>query len=283
MDAIKVKKVDEKSKNQALYELKSYGYSRIENYLDTSIVKQLKKMVESRYDENKRNGIKQYPGAPERDASDKIIYSIYNEDKLFIDLLTTEFVKWIAMESLNDPYYRFLPSNKPNYILTYYNARSSGAALDLHIDSYIPFVGEKPNMMQFVFLLEDSTEENGCTVVVPGSHQSGKYTNRSLEKAVPIIGSAGDLIFWDSRLWHGTLENKSKNSRWALVATFGMWWIKQSIDIPRSMNETIYIQCSSEQKQLLGFCSIPPCDPFERTNTKMGYDELKQSPKDYFL
>ena len=82
----------------------------------------------------------------------------------------------------------------------------------------------------------------------------------------------GDLIFWDSRLWHGTLESISKRSRWALIATLGMWWIKPSMDIVSSMNNSIYQSCTNKQKQLLGFCAIPPKNPLERNNTKCGCD-----------
>ena len=196
-------------------------------------------------------------------------------------MLVSPVVTAIASAKLNDPHYRFLPDSVPNYVLQYYNARSSGQKLDLHIDSHIPFIGEFTNMMQFVFLLQDSDTENGCTVVVPGSHKSGTFTDRDLKNVQPLTGKAGDLIFWDSRLWHGTLENITGRSRWALIATIGMWWVKPSMDIVRSMNDDIYRQCTDQQKQLLGFCAVPPTDPLQRNNTKCGYDFLKPSVKDY--
>ena len=184
---------------------------------------------------------------------------------------------------LNDEYYRFLDPNLPNFTLNYYNARSSGKKLDLHIDSHIPFPGDHATMMQFVFLLEDSNEANGCTVVVPKSHQSGQYTDRSLDLSslTKLEGKKGDFIIWDSRLWHGTLENVSKVSRWALIATFGRWWIKPSIDIVRSVDSKIYEKCTDIEKQLLGFCSIPPRDPLDRINTKCGFDFLKSKLDEY--
>jgi ectoine hydroxylase-related dioxygenase (phytanoyl-CoA dioxygenase family) len=200
-----------------------------------------------------------------------------------LDILVTPTVRALAIKKLNDVYYRFLPPEMPNYTLLYYNARSSGSKLDLHIDSHIPFTGSRTIMMQFVFLLEDADESNGCTVVVPGSHKSAEYTDRELDKVYPLAGKAGDLICWDSRLWHGTRENTSKRSRWALIATLGMWWIKPSMDIVRSVDDKIYRGCSNEQKQLLGFCSIPPVSPLERVNTKCGYEFLKTSVKEYDL
>jgi hypothetical protein len=229
-----------------------------------------------------KNAIETYSGRPARDSRDRIVYNLQNKHKIFSDLLGASLVRKICMNKLNDNYYRFIPPDKPNYILSYYNARSSGAKLDLHIDSYVPNAGPWCTAMQLVYLLDDTYEGNGCTVVVPGSHRSGEYTDRSLEKVVPIIGKAGDLVIWDSRIWHGTTENTAGTSRWALVATLTQWWIKQSMDIPRALPESIYRELGDEQKALLGFCAIPPHDEHERINTKCGYDFLKPSVADYF-
>lgn len=266
---------------QALKELECYGYCCVRNFLNPGTINTLLAKTNQYYTAANLQAKVEYAGTPARDKDDKILYSLHNLDRIFLDILVTPLIRAIALEKLNDPYYRFLPPEVPNYVLLYYNARSSGGKLDLHIDSHIPFVGSRTIMMQFVVLLEDSDEGNGCTVVVPGSHKSGSYTDRELEKIYPLVGKAGDLICWDSRLWHGTLENTSRRSRWALVATLGMWWIKPSMDIVRGMNDSIYQRCSNEQKQLLGFCSIPPISPLDRVNTKCGYDFLKPSIKDY--
>ena len=55
-------------------------------------------------------------------------------------------------------------------------------------------------------------KKNGCTIVVPKSHQIGVYSNKKTRKIMPLVGKVGDLIIWVSRLWHGTLENYSKKS-----------------------------------------------------------------------
>ena len=168
-----------------------------------------------------------------------------------------------------------MPKSKPNYIVNYFNARSSGLKLDLHIDCHIPFKSKKTFMMQFVFLLEESKKSNGCTIVVKGSHKSGKFSNRKSKNITYLQGSPGDLIIWDSRLWHGTTDNKLKKSRWAIIVTFSSWFIKQKMDITRSLPNKIFNMCSKMQKQILGFCSIPPTSEKERINTKTGYENLK--------
>jgi hypothetical protein len=55
------------------------------------------------------------------------------------------------------------------------------------------------------------------------------------------------------------------------------------MNIPKTISNELYRELSDAQKLLLGFCSIPPSDPFERVNTKTGYDFLKPNVGDYKL
>lgn len=268
--------------SQKLKDLDIYGYTKIENYLGQQEVNRYLELVEKNYKEINSEEKIQYKGTPDRDRTDGILYNLQNKDKLFVDLISSEAVEFIAKEKLNDRHYRFLPEDAPNYILLYYNARSSGSKLDLHIDSHIPFLGKYTTNMQFAFLLEDMDESNGCTVVLPGSHQAGSYTDREMTNLTPVCAKAGDLICWDSRIWHGTKPNESGRSRWMLIATLGMWWMKPSMDIPRSLPESIYSQLNDKQKALMGYCSMPPVNEFERNNTKCGYDFLKPRVEDYY-
>lgn len=271
--------LDDAMEEQYLRHLDAYGYVVIPQGLPPELTAGMRSLVIQHWLTSSKT---KYEGKPERDADDRFVYNLQNKDKAFIDLLSMPVVKSILMSKLNDPFYRFLPTDKPNYILNYYNARSSGQKLDLHIDSYVPNPGPYTTMMQVVFVLEDMNEANGCTVVVPGSHRSGQYTDRELKTHVPLIAKAGDIVLWDSRIWHGTTENASKKSRWALIATFSQWWIKQSMDMPRALPKEIYTQLSDEQKCLIGFCSLPPKNETQRINTKTGYDFLKPALDDYW-
>jgi len=60
-----------------------------------------------------------------------------------------------------------------------------------------------------------------------------------------------------------------------------MWWIKPSMNICASMSNSIYKKCSNLEKQILGFCSIPPRNEYERINTKSNYSFLKKNVFDY--
>jgi len=91
------------------------------------------------------------------------------------------------------------------------------------------------DVVTFVLLLDSSTDANGCLCVVPGSHRE-RYTlyrgerfvgevtpetARELEaRAVPVTGEAGDAVFIDSWLVHGSGPNRSDSPRTLLIAEY---------------------------------------------------------------
>ena len=274
-----MREVTQSELENCLRDLDIYGFTTIKNAISKQKIDDLLQRVENGYSQIKNH---KDIGLSARDANDKMVYNLQNKDIEFINILDYQPVKEILIRKLNDKYYRFIDEEHPNYILNYYNARSSGSYLPLHIDSHIPSPGSHTWAMQVVFLLEDMDQDNGCTTVVPGSHLSGMYTDRDLTNLKYINASAGDIVIWDSRLWHGTAENVSHTSRWALIATFTRWWLKQTMDITRSLPNEIYKNLSDEQKLLLGFCSIPPSDQSQRINTKTSYSELLDNVEDYY-
>ena len=207
----------------------------------------------------------------------RILYSLENKDLLFTRvMLGHPIARGLKMALLNDEWYKQIPQNMPNYILRAMIARSGGAdALPLHIDSFIPSSGSYCWAMQVAFILEDQSEENGCAVIVPGSHLFDEYANQdALVDAVPIIPSRGDMVVWDSRAWHGARGNSTGQTRWSFIATFSRWWIKQNYDTVRNIPATIYDELSDEEKSVLGFCSAPPHDEYQRVDIKAGYEIL---------
>jgi len=216
-------------------------------------------------------------------ALDRYVYHLQYKDVRFTHLFGASNILQILQPFLNDPFYSQIPKGNPNFVLAYYNARSSVAPLDLHIDSYVPSVGNFTTSMQISFSLQGQSSSNGATLVVPGSHLLNKYPDRSrkLPSEIALECDPGDAIIWDSRLWHGALENESGKSRWSLVATFRPWWAKQNFDPVSGLPEDIYSQLSLIEKGLLGFLSLPPKDETEKVALKEGYSDLLDSVKQY--
>jgi len=216
-------------------------------------------------------------------ALDRYVYHLQYKDVRFIQLFGSSNILEILQPFLNDPFYTQIPKGNPNFTLAYYNARSSVAPLELHIDSYVPSVGNFTTSMQISFSLEGQTKANGATIVVPGSHLLNKYPDRprKCQNEIVLECDPGDAIIWDSRLWHGALANESGTSRWSLVATFRPWWAKQNFDPVSGLPENVYSQLSPVEKGLLGFLSLPPKNEMEKVALKEGYTDLLDSVKQY--
>jgi ectoine hydroxylase-related dioxygenase (phytanoyl-CoA dioxygenase family) len=73
-------------------------------------------------------------------------------------------------------------------------------------------------------LLDDFTDKNGATEVIPGSHRFGRRpVNKNFEDhkgLKKLIASKGSLIIFSGYLWHRSGQNNSTSSRRALLGSF---------------------------------------------------------------
>jgi ectoine hydroxylase-related dioxygenase (phytanoyl-CoA dioxygenase family) len=113
-----------------------------------------------------------------------------------------------------------------------------GSRFRWHQDSpywahFHPDVERLPNAM---ISIDDATEVNGCLRVIPGSHRDGMlpglegegrlgplftdpaHFDESLQ--VPVILSAGSLLFFSPSIVHGSEPNNSTERRRALIFTY---------------------------------------------------------------
>ena len=218
------------------------------------------------------------PNVPFLNRDQFAIYNLQNKEHFFLKLLfKSADIEDALKHFLNDPWYKPIAADEPNYILRGYTGRSSNVSLPLHIDSMIPYLSTQLISLQLSIILEDQDEQNGCTLVVPGSHLSGEYVSQeALGQAIPVPSQAGDAVIWDSRLWHGALANHSERTRWAMIATFARWWVKQSFNITGNLPTHIFNELTDSQKAVMGFCSIPFNNESEGIDMKVGYEALHQ-------
>jgi phytanoyl-CoA hydroxylase len=123
----------------------------------------------------------------------------------------------------------------PN-ILLYYSMMMmkparSGAPAPWHQD-FAHFVHDKAKLVACQVYLDDSTLENGCIHVVPGSHKlgllnhykDGEFTEIVQgdtaaydRQAVAVPARAGSMVFWHVMTLHSSQANRSDNPRRAIV------------------------------------------------------------------
>jgi len=255
--------------------IESDGFCIIKNAVNENTAAVLLEKVKTLYE---RGDKPDQSSVPRLNQLSKVVYNPDHKDVFFSKtIFSIDPLRNILIHFLNDAWYKPIPKDMPNYILRAMIARSSSdSALPLHLDSFIPSSGKHSFIMQAALLLNDQTVENGCTIVVPGSHRSDEYAPPEMfDSAEPILASKGDLVIWDSRLWHGALPNTVGGERWSLISTFTCWWIKQNYQTPISLPDNIYRDLNNEERAIMGFCSYPPHDEFERIDIKAGYEILK--------
>ena len=269
-------------------EIKENGYTIIRNATPPDLTNRLlKTVIEIR---EKRWAIAEEHGYPTR--ANGCVFGLQNESLLLIRTMFSHPITTpIAINLLNDSWYKAIAPDRPNFISRNgIRAQSSGKdGLVMHIDSFIPGTGKRPWLLQVFMVLEDQDESNGTTLVVPKSHLSDEYaTPESLKDAVPLCPKAGDIIIWDGRLWHGTTPNPEEKSRLVLASGFSCWFIKPKFDLPGALPDSIYQQLTDDEKVIMGFASPTFSDEFDPRftedthNARAGYDVFPRHAPSFY-
>jgi hypothetical protein len=123
------------------------------------------------------------------------------------------------------------------------------------------FTGDINLMLNMLVMLDDFTEENGATYLLPGSHRSSEKPSEETfyKSAVRTVGKSGDIILFNSNLWHAAGVNTTDQQRRALTLTFTKPFLKQQLDYPRALGYEAESSLSDRLQQLIGYNSRIPC------------------------
>jgi ectoine hydroxylase-related dioxygenase (phytanoyl-CoA dioxygenase family) len=103
-------------------------------------------------------------------------------------------------------------------------------------------------------MLDDFTEANGATRVVPGSHLRGRTPSGPEPESVRMLGEAGCLGFIDGRVWHGTSPNTTAGERRrGIFAYYCAPYLRQQENVFRSLDPTVRRGLSRRMRALLGY------------------------------
>ncbi len=155
---------------------------------------------------------------------------------------------------------------------------------DYHIDQkWVAGHLDYPIMVTVFYLLTDFTYDNGCTLVVPGSHKiptpvygvvrpelppqpNGRpawdralYSGLAPEvtkNAVPVEAPAGTAFIFEGRLWHAAGINTSGELRAHINTVYCAPYIRQRELYPMNLSQDVVDQLSDAQLTMLGFDTL---------------------------
>ncbi|MCY4059583.1 MAG: phytanoyl-CoA dioxygenase family protein, partial [Gammaproteobacteria bacterium] len=107
-----------------------------------------------------------------------------------------------------------------------------------------------------MWMLDDFTAENGATLVVPGSHLSGRQPDHDLDSNanwVPATGPAGTVLALEGRIWHSTGVNTTNRYRTGLTINFCAPQFRQQENFLLGTLPAVVEEASPELLALMGF------------------------------
>ncbi len=119
-------------------------------------------------------------------------------------------------------------------------------------------------MINMLVMLDDFTLDNGATWFLTGSNNKDERPDETYfyQQADRAVGKAGDIILFDSLLWHAAGKNTTDKVRRALTLTFSRPFMKQQLDYPRLIGYHRYDsrEFSEDVCQVIGFNSRVPAN-----------------------
>jgi ectoine hydroxylase-related dioxygenase (phytanoyl-CoA dioxygenase family) len=197
-----------------------------------------------------------YLGGAGRRATDNArVWTLLNKGAEFQELLTHPDVLHLVGQILGTPF--LLSAMQANFV------SPGDAPLPLHSDQgYVPRPWPPyPLTASTIWMLDDFTEDNGATTVVPGTHLETAEDGpgaavaraRVIRKGgVPVCGPAGSALVFDGRIIHGTGINTTGSARLAVLTYFCAPFLRQQENHCLSLDPAVLRSLPDRVRELLG-------------------------------
>ncbi|EKD55415.1 MAG: hypothetical protein ACD_60C00009G0008 [uncultured bacterium] len=267
--------------NTLLKQIEKEGFVVVEDLLDNKTCQEFKNLLNRFYDDLHPHYAttkkKSLHGLNDK-AQEKIVFNLHNKHINFMRLINHSVTMPVIGAILQKGSYN---DNEP-YIYTGSSGRSPSfnSEQQLHIDSRVPGCN-LALQAQCLWLLDDFTQQNGATRVVPLSHQFKFYpeNGKHYPKEVTVTAPAGSVIIFNGGLWHGSSKKCTHDDRWGVIISYARWFYKQSFQILQNTPKYIYDRLNEFEKCLLGAKTQLALDEFERISMR---SETVQDPQKFY-
>lgn len=235
-------------------ELNKLGYTIIRNVVDEEFINTLKNSIDVEFTKHRKIQIDNNTDV----KANGIAHHILLADPIFIDLL--EYLQ-------KKDFFVFLQNHffKSKFIIHSMSALNNLPNQNNYYPSAVHrdlrfYCGEIPIMVNCLLMVDDFTIENGGTYLLPYSHlNEGKVTDEEFFKnAIQAEGKKGDILIFNSNVWHAAAPNKTKEDRRAIPIVFSKSTVKQLLDYPRAIGYEKMNDFTPDLQQILGYYSRVP-------------------------
>jgi ectoine hydroxylase-related dioxygenase (phytanoyl-CoA dioxygenase family) len=134
------------------------------------------------------------------------------------------------------------------------------AAQTLHTDDGI-YPLPRPHgdvVVNTMWALDEFTEDNGATRVVPGSHRWHDRQPVDPDDTVTVTMPAGSVLFILGSLWHGGGANRTERPRLGVLLEYAAGWLRQQENHVLAVPRDIVRILDPRLQELLGYGIYPP-------------------------
>jgi ectoine hydroxylase-related dioxygenase (phytanoyl-CoA dioxygenase family) len=130
----------------------------------------------------------------------------------------------------------------------------------LHQDQSIyPLPPDYPDVvLNTMWALDDFTEANGATRLIPGSHRWSNRQPANDDEIVHAEMPAGSVAFYVGRIWHGGGANSTDRPRLGVILEYVAAWLRAQethlLAVPRDVAAAL----PERLQELLGYNIYPP-------------------------
>ncbi len=118
---------------------------------------------------------------------------------------------------------------------------------------FFPFPSGYEVQCNTIWAMNDFTEANGATRVIPGSNKFADKLQLQASDTVPAAMPAGSVVFYTGSLYHGAGANRSDHVRYGLNLTYAVAWLRQEENQYLSVSPEIARTLPDPLLRLMGY------------------------------
>ncbi|MFZ6004707.1 MAG: phytanoyl-CoA dioxygenase family protein [Actinomycetota bacterium] len=113
-------------------------------------------------------------------------------------------------------------------------------------------------VLNTMWALDDFTEDNGATLIVPGSHRSAPDEKPDDSEAIVATMPAGSVMFYVGTVWHGGGANRTDERRLGVILEYVASWLRAQENHVTAVPVEVMKTLPPELQELLGYNIFPP-------------------------